>query len=296
MRFDSYHPTINMIFFVAVIAFTTLFKHPVFLAISYVTSFIYSVKLNGIKALIFNAMLIPLIAAYSFFYSYYNHFGITNIGETVIGNMITLESLLYGCVIGIVVACVIMWFSCVHTVVSSDKIIYLLGRIMPKFSLFISIMLRTVPRIKSRAKKINTAQRAIGRGTNQGSIFRRLLNSIRLISIVTTWTLENFIESSNSMRSRGYALKGRTAFSIYRFDNRDRSFVIALFCSLTAILTGYALDQMKILYDPRIIINPVTPLSYMFYVIYAFLCLLPMTLQVAGEWKFSRLRNKTALQ
>ena len=81
---------------------------------------------------------------------------------------------------------------------------------------------------------------------------------------------------------------GRTAFSIYRFDNRDRSFVIAVFACL--VLQGMAvlLDQTDIYYNPRIILNRVTPLSCLFYLSYAVFLLLPMGLQIAGEWKFRR--------
>lgn len=292
MKFDSYHPTINLIYFTAVIAFTIMFKHPIFLAISYICAFAYSVKLNGVKSLIFNLVLIPLIVVYSLWYSYYNHFGITPLRQNFVGNNITLESMVYGLVLGIVIASVIMWFSCVHTVFSTDKIIYLFGRISPKMSLFISIILRTVPRIKQRAQKINTAQKSIGRGSNQGNIFIRIYHVLRQASIVLTWTLENFVETSDSMRCRGYGLKGRTAFSIYRFDNRDRAFVITIFWCLTVILMAVLLDQVNIQYNPQIIFNRITPISYIFYFAYAFLCLLPMGLQIAGEIRFRKLIEK----
>ncbi len=96
------------------------------------------------------------------------------------------------------------------------------------------------------------------------------------------------------MKSRGYSLKGRTAFSIYRFDNRDRSFVVSIFLCLTVIGMGYALDQTNIYYDPEIIINRITPLSGVFYIAYAALFLLPMILQIIGEYRFNKLRKKIA--
>lgn len=49
MKFDGYHPVINLIYFLSVIAFTVWFRHPVFLAIGYLSAFMYSVKLNGKK-------------------------------------------------------------------------------------------------------------------------------------------------------------------------------------------------------------------------------------------------------
>ena len=294
MRFDSYHPAINFMFFTAVIACTVAFRHPVFLAISYAAAFAYSVKLNGIRGLLFNLALLPLIGIWTWFYSSFTHFGVTNIGETAVGNMITLESLIFGVVIGVMAAAVLMWMACVHATVASDKVVYLFGRVTPRLSLFLSILLRLVPRIKDRARRISTARKAIGRGPNQGNPAMRFLNAMRLASIVLTWTMENMVETSDSMYSRGYALKGRTAFSIYRFDNRDRSFVIMLCAAITAVLAGVALDQTKILYDPQIILNPMTPLSYVFYTAYAFLCLLPTMLQIVGEWRFRHLEKSVA--
>ena len=54
MRFDSYHPAINLIYFIVTIGCTIWFRHPVYALISYVCAFLYSVKLSGLKALIFN--------------------------------------------------------------------------------------------------------------------------------------------------------------------------------------------------------------------------------------------------
>ena len=147
MRFDSYHTAINLIYFVSAIGLALSFNHPVFVAVSYVCAFAYSVKLNGKKALIFNLCLIPFIVLYSLIYSSYNHFGVINIRQNFIGNEITLESVIYGLVIGVIAASVIMYMSCVFAVFSSDKVVYLFGKISPKLSLFLSIVLRSAPRI-----------------------------------------------------------------------------------------------------------------------------------------------------
>lgn len=289
MKFDSYHPAINLIYFTSAILFTVCFDHPVCVAIAYLSAFAYSVKLNGRRAALFNLCLIPFAAAYGAWYAYYNHFGITGIRQNFIGNDITVEALCYGTMTGITAITVVMFISCLFAVFSADKIVYLFGRVSPRLSLFISILLRTVPRVKQYAGRINVAQKGIGRAPSQGNILRRLRNSVRLISVLITWTLENFVESAQSMKCRGYSLKGRTAFSIYRFDNRDRSFVITIFFLLTMVAAGWALDQTNIYYDPQIIMNRVTLVSYLFYAAYVVLLLLPMILQIAGEIKYKRL-------
>ena len=125
MRFDSYHPAINLIYFIVTIGCTIWFRHPVYALISYVCAFLYSVKLSGLKALIFNIVLVPLAGAYALWYAFYNHFGITALRQNFIGNQITLEALAYGAVQGIVIAACLMWIGCLFVLFTTDKIVCL---------------------------------------------------------------------------------------------------------------------------------------------------------------------------
>ena len=285
MKFDSYHPAINFIFFTSVIAFSFMFTQPVFLFTGYICAFIYSSYLGKSKAVIYNVLAFIFVIFYAFYYSSYNHFGVTNLTLNMIGNAITLESAFAGFVKGIHIATCLMWFYCTIKVVSSDKVIYLLGRIWPRLSLFVSISLRFIPLTVSRFRQVNTAQTSVGRGISQGNILQKTGNAIRVLSILITQTLEGFVDSGLSMKSRGYTLKGRTAYSLYRFDNRDRSVVITMFACLTVIVMGIMLDQTKMQINPQIILNPITSLSYVFYAVYGFYCLLPMILQICGTIK-----------
>lgn len=291
MGFEKCHPAVNFIYFATVIAGMIVFQHPIFLLISFSCAFLYSIKRNGWKSLVFNAALLPCVAAYAFYYSSYTHFGVTVLQQNRIGNNMTLESLVYGFVLGFVVAGCMIWFSCVHSVFTTDKVVYLFGKASPRLSLFLAILLRMVPRIKKEAQKINTAQRGIGRGANQGNVFRRLHNSIRILSMLITWTIDSLTMVSESMRSRGSSLRGRKAFSIYRFDNRDRAYVVGIFTCLTVVLMAVMLRQTDILYDPRIVMSPITPMSYLFYIGYAVFCLMPLGLELWTEYRFWKARQ-----
>lgn len=292
MRFDSYHPGLNFLYFTMVLTATILFQHPVFLAISFLCAYAYSIKLNRIQGALFGIFVLALGVAFGFWYAGYHHFGITVLRTNFIGNNMTLESLICGLSYGITISAVMLWFSCIHKLITRDKIVYLFGKISPRASLFLAIILRLVPRIKEQAGKIQRAQACMGRGIHQGNIWERLCNCLRICSILITWVIESFVISSDSMRSRGNHLKGRTAFSIYRFDNRDRGVVIALFCCLTLIIMAYLLKETQVWFDPRIILRPITSVSYIFYLGYAFLCLLPLGLQIAGEIHFKKLQRK----
>ena len=294
MGFELYHPAINLIYFTAVLYSIICFRHPVFLIISFLSAVAYSIKRNGMKAVVFDAVLIPATGAFALYYSTYNHFGVTVIEQNFIGNSITLESLLYGAVIGLTVSGTVIWFSCIYSVFTTDKIVYLFGRLSPKLSLFLSVLLRMVPRIKAEAKKINNAQRGMGKGINQGNIFARILNFIRIFSVLITWTVDSLSSASESMQSRGSLLHGRKAFSIYRFDNRDRAYVITMFAGITLTAMGMMLGQTEAVYDPRIAVTPITSLSCLFYTGYAVLCLMPLGTELYTEYRFRKARKNKA--
>ena len=159
MGFERCHPAVNFIYFAAVIIGMITFQHPVFLAISFLCAFAYSIKRNGWKALVFDIALLPLVAVFALYYSSYTHFGVTVLRQNFIGNNMTLESLVYGFVLGFVAAGVMIWFSCVFSVFTTDKVVYLFGKVSPRLSLFLAILLRMVPRIKKEARRINMAQK-----------------------------------------------------------------------------------------------------------------------------------------
>lgn len=295
MGFESYHPAMNLIYFVSVLTGTILFPHPIFLGISYLCAFLYCVKRRGWKALIFNLCLIPLVVVFALYYASYHHFGLTVLGHNFIGNNLTVESFVYGLFLGFRVITICMWLSCMFTIFTADKVVYLFGTVSPILSLFLSILLRMVPRCKLQWKKLSTARQAIGRGTRQGNLLQRIRNWIRLFSMTITWLLESMSTISDSMRSRGHGLRGRTAFSIYRFDHRDRSFVIAIFACITVTVMGHLLNQTTFYFAPTLIMNPITALSYGFYAGYLCLCILPMAVEIFGEWSFRRSRKAALL-
>ncbi len=290
MGFEKSHPAVNLIYFVCVITGMIAFVHPVYLVISFLCACIYSVKRNRIKALFFELALIPLAFIYAAYYASYHHFGMTELAVNFVGNRLTLESAVYGLVTGLIIAGVMIWSTCVFSVFTTDKVVYLLGALSPKLSLAASIILRMVPRSVSEARKINTARAGIGRSAGQGNIFRRIVNAVNIFSILITWLIGTFRSLSDSMRSRGSTLRGRTAFSIYRFDYRDRLYVIVMFFFITVTLAGYMLRQTVMIYDPRLMWNPVSFVSYIFYTAYALFCLMPFMLEVYTEWSFRRAR------
>lgn len=80
---------------------------------------------------------------------------------------------------------------------------YLFGKVIPAFSLLLSMTLRFVPRFTEQIKRVAEAQQCIGRNVNNGNIFQRAAHGLKILSITTTWALENSVETADSMKSPG---------------------------------------------------------------------------------------------
>lgn len=251
--FAAYHPAVNMLYFTAVIGFSMFFMHPVCLFLSFICASVYAVYLNGKKALLVGLLfLLPILIFTVLVNPLFNHQGATILTYLPDGNPVTLESLVYGFAAAIMLINVVTWFSCFNTVMTSDKFGYLLGRIIPALSLILSMSLRLVPRFIRQIKVVSNAQKCIGQDIACGSVFQRVKNGIRILSVMVTWTLENAIETADSMKSRGYGLPGRTAFSLFRFDRRDGLAAAYILSCIIIIITGAVLEVYRFRYFPTI--------------------------------------------
>lgn len=288
--FSTYHPIINFTYLIGVILFSMFFMHPVFLSISLICSIIYSIKLKGARAGKFNFLyMLPMLLFFIFINVFLNHRGAT-ILLYINDKALTLEGIIYAISSSVMFISVIIWFSCYNEIMTSDKFIYLFGRIIPSISLIFSMVLRFVPRIKEQIKLISNGQKAMGRDVTQGNIFQKIRSGMNILSILITWILEDSIDTADSMNARGYGLKGRTNFSTYRFDKRDK-FVLSIILSLIGIvLIGGVAGANKVVFYPTIELAEATLFSIISYIAYGLLCLMPVILDVLEELKWKLLK------
>lgn len=296
MGFSMCHPAVNLIYFACMLGCTLTIRHPVFLGISLAAAFVYSIRLSGRRALCRNLCLLPLAAAFALWYGAYHHFGVTVLGINAVGNALTLESHLYGLTLGLSAAGTIMWLSCIHAVFTADKVVYLFGRVSPRLALFLAVLLRLVPRIRAQWRLLVQSRWGIGRTMRQGSPLRRLQNGLRCCSALIGWSIEAIAGACDAMICRGVKLRGRTAFSIYRFDNRDRALVVGIFFCITLTAMGLLLHQGNVAFDPMLRLNPITLRSFFFYGGYGALCLLPVALDAVTELRFRRAKQRAFRQ
>jgi energy-coupling factor transport system permease protein len=175
---------------------------------------------------------------------------------------------------------------------TSDKFIYLFGKIIPAMSLIISMTLRFVPKFASQLKVVTNAQRCMGRDVSNGSIIKRAKNGLNILSIMTTWSLENAIETADSMKSRGYGIPGRTAFSIFTFDKRDKKALICILLLGIYTLAGILMGGMYFSFFPSIKSAQISPFGISVFLAYLLLCIYPIIIELWEAKKWKALRSK----
>lgn len=215
-------------------------------------------------------------------------------GKTVLfvlnGNPITLEATLYGLVAACMVAAVLMWFRAFSRMMTSDRLMFLLGRLSPRLALLLSLTLRYVPLFTRQVGKIKQSQQALGL-YKEDNVVDSFRGGLRIFSVMVTWTLENGIITADSMTARGYGLGHRTQFSLFRFTRDDVALLLSAL--LLSALTLWGLSGRSISYYPTFVFPSLTRRSCIGYAAYGLLALLPMI--HAGKeallWHCSRSKN-----
>ena len=287
--FSGYHPVINLFYFVLVLAFAMVLMHPVCQFISLAAALCCSLTLSGKKAVRGSLLLLlPMAAVAAAVNVLFNHEGITILAYLPSGNPLTLESIAYGFSAAVMLSALVLWFLCFSHVMTSDKLVYLFGRIIPALSLVISMTLRFVPKFKAQFKVVADAQKCAGRSLDEGKTFNRIKNAVTVFSIMVTWSLENGIETADSMKSRGYGLPGRSAFSIYTFDRRDKLAALWLgFCAVF-LLFGSLTGSFQWQYYPIMKGSELSLMTAAMYLVYLALGLTP----VFFNWQEDRVWKK----
>lgn len=309
--FKGYHPLVNVLFFISIIAFGMLLRHPVYLVISFISSTAYYLKLSGKdgRKTVFR-FLLPMLLFVVIINSFFNHYGVTTLFILSSGNNFTFEALVMGIVSGITVVSVIQWFFCCNEVVTEDKFMHIFGRILPKGALVVSMILRFVPLYRRRYKEISQARKCMGlNGTD--SFICKMKNTFKNIGILVSWSFENAIETADSMKTRGYGLKGRTYYSRFQWHTGDTLALILLVLFDALIIFGLISNSAYCIYNPYVIINqpseigttyiinelnltinPFGFLSIISLIAFTLLCFLPLTIDLKEDIKWHRLQSK----
>ena len=291
--FKDFNPITQALFFLSVLIITMFNMHPILLVISLAASAVYTGYTGGIGALVAS---IKLMAVTSIMIIIINplisHEGITVLTRLPDGNELTLESVIFASAAALMMSCTVEWFYCVNRIFTSDRIIYLFGRITPKLALMISMTLNFISKFRVHFAEIRSARYAIEKNDSSFRIASKMNNSVKIISSMLQWSAENAVDTADSMKSRGYGIKKRTSYTRMKITCADVIYILLIAAAdsiLAWLIMSGALGSSYYPYF-EIEYNGIQTVSG--YIIYGLLCMMPIITDVKGELKWRCLISK----
>lgn len=198
--FENLHPICILIYFVAVIGLTLVCFHPVMMVVSLMGAFSFLLRLKGGKGAGQQfRFVIPMFLLVAVANPLINHRGVTLLGM-FLNQWITLEAIAYGITAGLSLAALILWFGCYSEVMTSEKFLYLFGKIAPSSALLISMALQLVPKLNRQLTEIKESQEMLRPAKK--NFAGKLGTAIRHTSTLVGWSLEGAVEQTDSMKAR----------------------------------------------------------------------------------------------
>lgn len=274
----EFHPVVNFCYILGMLLITMSNMNPVIIAISFISSFLYMIYIDraahikriafiSIPILFFSVIIMPL------FY----HNGVTPLFY-VNDMQVTLETVLYGVVMTFLLLAVMQLFFIWNKWISSEKFLYLFGKISPNISLVLSMVFRMVPLMIKRWHDIHDAQKGMG-CTAGNSTIGRMKQFVKEISILISWCLENSIDTSISMESRGYGIGKRTSFHRFKWHIYDIITIVTIITIIILIFVSILNGGFRVNFFPEININQFSLYEKVLAVVYGVYAVMPLLIE-----------------
>lgn len=282
---DSCHPSIPAAFFALALVLTMAAVQPVLAAISLACAILCAVRARGLRdvarSLLWQIPLIVLVAVANPLFSASGSTVLFRFGYT----SVYLESLCYGAVMGTLLVSVTVWFQAASSVLTSDKVMAVLGRRLPLVSLMVSMALRLVPRFVERGREISlvhdacTSRSACRQGARLsagGRMGRIPSDKARQVSVLMGWSMEDSLETADAMKARGWGRDvRRTCYRRWRMTVHDIVWAGILAClELFAVAVAWAATTQFGFYPVMSELRP-----WWGYAVYAAFFLFPLLMQ-----------------
>lgn len=237
-RFNRYHPLITFFYYAGAIVLLFLMLHPIFLAVGFlcilVINFMHD-RLQGIRR--WFLLIIISVFFMMFLNPLFNERG-RHILFEINHHRFTLEAVTYGGMNGLSLIGVIILFISYNIVMTPNKLLFLFSRFLPQFSVLLMLTLRFIPLMRRRIEEISYIQRSKGISVKAGKWKTKWKTAMLYVQVLLTFSLEEAIQTADSMKARGYGQGARTSYEYFRFKRSDTSAILYLAILFALVVTG----------------------------------------------------------
>ncbi|PEX82512.1 energy-coupling factor transporter transmembrane component T [Bacillus cereus] len=290
ISFSSLHPFVSFFYYIGVMILCMMCLHPLFLIGAIILIVIINMMQgNGEKI----RKILPSTIIFFFMVIVFNSL-LTHRGATTLfwlgDSRIKLEAIMFGLVMGLLLVAVMFTFASYNDIISSHKFLYLFSRISPKVALLTMITVRFVPLFIRRLQKITLVQKTKGVQVDSGSIVERVKNGMQLLQVLLICSLEDALQTADSMQARGFGVTKRTTYIRYRMERRDwytLSYLMILFI-FAVILSSYG--GGKLIIYPKVESILFQQYDGMMFVVFTMFISLPIMME-GREWIWWRMQK-----
>ena len=283
---NGYHPLTVILYYAALSAVVMITMNALLIVIGLISSltcyFMIRRSRDARSDLYFALLFLIMVAVNPIF----SHKGVTVL-FVLNDTPVTLEAFLFGIFASAMAIEMIYFFRSLSVIMTEDKLLAVFGVFSPKAALILSMALRYVPLFGRQAGKIEKSQKALGI-YKEDSVPDALRAKLRIFSVLCTWALENGIITADSMSARGYGVRKRTEYKIYKFTKADALFLSISAALLAVVVSGALAGALKCDYYPTFKLAKPSLLSYIAYVSYALLAFIPIITETGEriKWKY----------
>lgn len=250
--FRGLHPFILLAYYIASAILIMIYNHPVFLLTTLILLILVNISHDKGKTL--KQWSIPLLVM-GMIFALMNPLFVsrgTHILFYLGHRQITLEALMYGVYMSLMLMSIIVLFVSFNFVLNGNKFLYVFSKIVPRTAFLLMLTIRFVPLLKGRYDEIAAVQRVRGMTMSEGNLRNRARNGMSMIQTLLTWSLEEAIQTADSMQSRGYGLGKKSSYVLYQMERKDwwTAFIFAIL--LSVCLFGSAYGYGKIIIYPEL--------------------------------------------
>jgi len=280
------HPLSAFLYYVGGAVFIMAGQHPVFAACTFVLVFV----LNGIQdhfaALkkwgrwyAAAAFLIVILTPA------FNRRG-THILFYFRDNPVLLEGVIQGVIAALSLLALLFLFVSFNQVITSEKFLFLFARVVPQWALLAMLTMRFVPLFQRRLHDIGLVQKTKGMSVKKGGFLSRIESAMKLLHILLEWSLEEALQTADSMKARGYGIERRSRYSPYAFSAIDAVVLALTAAGGVCAIFGYALGDTVLTTSP--VLEPVllSGREWFYFSVYLFYFAFPMMIEGRERWRW----------
>lgn len=204
---------------------------------------------------------------------------------------VTLEAIVYGATMALSLMLVLTAFVSYNLVVTQQKFMYMFSRFFPKGALLVAMAAGFVPKLRRRLQQLSLVQRTRGISVHSGKLGKRVRDGMKLMQMLLNWSLEDAVQTADSMNARGYGTGERSAYYLYAMRRRDWIVLAQLAAACTCCIVGWSFGYGRLTVYPRM--EAIAPQGAEWLVLAAFgwFALVPAVLDGKEELRWRRWRR-----